>query len=150
DAKAPDAAHALLAAVPTGGNYSGPAVADGHVYLGTGAVIPLAPFFQYHNGITALGLPPKASANLSSDVDALNSALGSVNHLAAAGPVNDGKLEKAIDAGNKALDVVVSDLAATVAVDAPSTKAVQMDLKAYYLAVAAGNAAAPAALTSVK
>src|SRR5207244_230334 len=58
DARAPDAAHALLASFPTGGNYGGPAVANGHVYVGTGSAVPIAPFTQYHNGISAYGLPP--------------------------------------------------------------------------------------------
>src|SRR5262249_20380294 len=125
DAKAPDAEHALLASFPTGGNYSGPAVANGHVYLGTGAVIPLAPFTQYHNGIIALGLPPRSAEDLRGDLAALGAALTSANQLVAAGSPNDGQLNQAVNDVNHVLDGVVSDLASIIGVNAPSTKALQ-------------------------
>src|SRR5262249_39043275 len=151
DAKAPDAEHALLATFQTGGNFSGPAVANGHVYLGTGSVIPTAPYAQYHNGITALGLPPRAAEDLHGDLAALGAALTSADQLAAAGSPNDGQLDKAVNDVNHALGGVVSDLAPIVGVNAPSTKALRKDFTAYYLAVAAGDAAgARAALADVK
>src|SRR5262249_18626461 len=143
--------HALLATFPTGGNFSGPAVANGHVYLGTGSVIPTAPYTQYHNGIIALGLPPRAVKDVRGDLAALGAALTSANQLVAAGSPNGGQLNQAVNDVNQALDGVVSDLASIIGVNAPSTKALQKDVEADYLAVAVGDAAgAQAALANVK
>jgi hypothetical protein len=99
NANAPDADHALLASFATGGNYSGPAVADGHIFLGTGAVIPMFPYTQYHNSITALGLPSGRSAAVPMSPSVLGAAgtpsTGQVNQATsvttqAAPPVGDG------------------------------------------------------------
>jgi polyvinyl alcohol dehydrogenase (cytochrome) len=139
NAEATDAAHALLASFPTGGNYSGPAVADGHVFIGTGAVIPMAPYTQYHSSITAFGLPPKAATDVQGDFAALGGALNSANLLVAAGASNNGQLNKAINAATNALDSVVGDLAAIINVDVPSLNTLHKDLRAYYLAVAGGD-----------
>ena len=57
DATAADAGDALLGTFQIGANYSGPAVTDGHVFVGTGAIDPLPPGTQYQNGIVCLGLP---------------------------------------------------------------------------------------------
>jgi hypothetical protein len=151
NAEAPDAAHALLASFATGGNYSGPAVADGHVFLGTGAVIPLAPPTTYHNSITALGLPPKAAGSLRGDLAALGGALSSANLLVAGGAANNGQVNQAIAQVNNAVDTVVGDLAAIINVDVPSLNTLHSDLKAFFLAVAGGDTpGAQAALANIK
>jgi polyvinyl alcohol dehydrogenase (cytochrome) len=151
NAEAPDAAHALLASIATGGNYSGPAVADGHVFLGTGYVIPMAPYTQYHNSITALGLPPKAAQEVQSDFAALGGALSSANLLVAAGGASNGQVNQAINTATSALDSVVGDLAAIINVAVPSLNTLNQDLAAYYLAVAGGNTSgAQTALANVQ
>jgi outer membrane protein assembly factor BamB len=151
DAKAPNAAHALLAKIPTGGNFSGPAVADGRVFLGTGAIIPTASIAQYHNGIMALGLPPRAVRDVRQDAAALGGALASAGLSTAAGSPNRGQLNQSANAVARTLDAVVGDLAEIVGVDAPSTGAARNDLRAYYNAVAGDDfVAAAGALANVK
>jgi polyvinyl alcohol dehydrogenase (cytochrome) len=151
DAKAPDAAHALLASFPTGGNYSGPAVADGHIFLGTGAVIPLAPPTNYHNSITAFGLPPKEANDLQGDLAALGGALSSANLLVAAGAPSNGQVHQAVAELDSAVDTAVGDLAATINVDAPSLTPLHGDLESFFLAVPGGNTSgAQTALANIK
>jgi outer membrane protein assembly factor BamB len=60
NANARGAAHALLGSFQIGGNFGGPAVANGHVFVGTGSIFPVAPFTQYSSRIVCLGLPPNA------------------------------------------------------------------------------------------
>jgi outer membrane protein assembly factor BamB len=151
NAKATDAAHALLATFQTGGNYSGPAVAAGHIVLGTGAVIPMAPFSHYHNSITALGLPPEAARDVPGDLAALGGAVSSANLLVAAGAPNNGQVHHAIETVTHAVDTVVGDLAAIIDVDVPSLDTLHKDLRTFFLAVAGGDTpGAQAALANIK
>jgi polyvinyl alcohol dehydrogenase (cytochrome) len=57
NAQAKQASQALLGSFPIGGNYGGPSVVNGHVFVGTGSVNPLAPYTQYQKSIVCLGLP---------------------------------------------------------------------------------------------
>jgi outer membrane protein assembly factor BamB len=151
NAKAPDAAHALLGSFQIGGNYSGPAVADGHVFVGTGSIIPLAPYTQYQNSIVCLGLPPEAVNDLPGDLAAFGGAVTSANLVLAAGVTNNGTLNKSVNGVITALDGVVDDLAAIINVDDPSLTSLKTDMRAYFFAVAGNDTTgAQAALGNVE
>jgi hypothetical protein len=111
----------------------------------------MAPYTQYHNSITALGLPPKEVGNLRGDLAALGGALSSANLLVAAGAPNNGQVNLAVAQVNKAVDTVVGDLAAIINVDVPSLNTLHNDLGAIFLAVAGGDTpGAQTALANIK
>lgn len=130
DASAPDAAHALLATFQTGGNYSGPAVSGGHVYLGTGAAVPVAPFTQYHNSIVCLGLPPKHVDDLQGDLSGMAGALQTVALQAGSGQQSPSQIYHQVDNLVRLSEKVIADLAAVINVREPSLNGLKQDLRA--------------------
>ena len=76
NANATSAANALLASYQIGGNFSGPAVVDGHVFAGTGGTDPLPPDTQFQNSIVCLGPPPTAATFVKQDTTTAGNWIG--------------------------------------------------------------------------
>jgi polyvinyl alcohol dehydrogenase (cytochrome) len=152
DEHATSAATALLARIQTGDTYSGPAIAHGHVYEGTGN--SLGYFFgipHLTGSIVSLGLPPEAVQDLPADVAALGGALVTAELGAAAGPQSNGQISLEVDAIAGSAGAVVGDLAAILDVSTPSLSSLRQDLMAYFTALSDNDSAgAGSALALVK
>jgi polyvinyl alcohol dehydrogenase (cytochrome) len=152
DEHATNAATALLARVQTGDTYSGPAIANGRVFEGTGQSLLYFFGVPHQTGsIIALGLPPQAAQDLPGDLAALGGALTTLNEQAAAGTANHGQIVSAVNAVVRNAGQVVDDVAVIVGVSAPSLGNLSADLRGYSFAVAANDSSgAQAALAALK
>jgi polyvinyl alcohol dehydrogenase (cytochrome) len=139
DAKAPDANHALLTTIHVGGSFSGPAVADGRLFVGGGS------------GIMAFGLPRAVVARARGAVAGVGGALATSAVTLAVGDLPATQAMMAAGREAAALGMAVSDLAAVFGIKAPSMMGLTIDLKVYARAVNAGDATgSQAALAKVK
>jgi outer membrane protein assembly factor BamB len=139
NARAKDAAHALIGTLAVGNGYAAPVVVDGML------------FAAGNSGIEAFGFTPKAAGSARGHGAAAGAGLLSAEVTLASGGLTKGQVNAAARAWSGPITVAVKDLATLIGVKAPSTAAFAADFKAYATAVNAGDAnGAQAALTNVK
>jgi hypothetical protein len=138
NAKARDAAHALIGTFNVGNGFAAPVVVDGMVFSAS------------NFGISAYGVVPKAGSIRADAAKFASSFLASQTTLAG-GTLSRGQVTQLANGFGGSIGVLVKDLSAMLGIKPPPTKALAADFKLYVTAVNASDVAgARAALAEVK
>jgi PQQ-like domain len=138
NAKAKDAAHALIGTFNVGNGFAAPVVVDGMVFSGG------------NSGISAYGVVPKAGA-IAADVAKFGSSFIAATTALAGGTLSKGQVNQLATSLASSIGVVVKDLATMIGIKAPSTKALAADFKLYANAINVSDViGAKTALTNLK
>jgi outer membrane protein assembly factor BamB len=139
NAKAKDAAHALIGKISFGNGYAAPVVVDGTL------------FAAGDSGIEAFGFTPKVAASARGHGAAAGAGLVTAEVTLATGALTKGQVNQAAKSWTGPITIAIKDLATLIGVKAPSMAVFAADFKAYALDVNAGVAnAATAAMAKVK
>jgi hypothetical protein len=126
NAKAKDAAHALIGTFNVGNGFAAPVIVDGMMFSGG------------NFGISAYGVVPKASA-VRADVAKFSSNFLAAEAALAGGTLTTGQVNLLTTGFSNSIGVVVKDLSAMLGIKPPLTKTLAADFKLYANAVNAGS-----------